>query len=123
MNSETPNKQFEMALKHEITKEDIPSLLQNISHHIEIKPVITENDDGLEVSLAKSGVTSTFKIDTYKGTVTLDEERSYDLFDGDEDYTDISSKPIQSAEKIHEERQQQLEAAIADTIEPPLIED
>jgi len=82
-----------------------------------------DDDGSVGISTTAHGVTSVFTLDLYTLTLKLDTQKSYDLFDGSSDaHTDISSRPIKSAEVIHEERKEIIREILRELDDPSLIE-
>lgn len=103
----------------------LPTLLRNTLH---LKPaddctVTPLGEHEHAVTVRAGGVTSVFTVDSYTLRFRLNEAESYDLFSDTESYTDIGSRPIESAAEIHEQRAVALTAALQELEDPTLIEE
>ena len=78
--------------------------------------------DGVKVTLAGGGVTTKFDINLETAVATLDEDSSYDVFSGENNWDDSNPKPIHDATTIHASRLEKLNQALDAIADPKLIE-
>jgi len=115
--------QFNLPLEPRLTQEKLntlPELLSGKDFDVKIEEPVA--DDSIELSATANGVTSVFTLNLFNLTLKLNEEKSYDLFEDSGDYTDVSSRPLKSAEDIHEDRRMIIQESLKELDNPTLIE-
>lgn len=114
--------QFNLPLEPQLTQEDLNALPELLSDKdLDVK-IGEREGDSIELSATANGVTSVFTLNLFNLTLKLNEEKSYDLFEDPGEYTDVSSRPLKSAEDIHEDRKIIIQESLKELDDPTLIE-
>lgn len=116
--------QAEFKLEPQLSPRDVEALPDVLNQTLKGTETTIEQLDRntIEVAIRGGGVTSTFVVDLLELQATLDSEKSRDLFADNDDYTDISARPLESAEDFHKNRKEALQKALSELVDPSLIE-
>lgn len=123
---EGPRQQFELPLERSITDELLPDFEGRLPAALDVSAdalTLTTDNDSLELRINAAGVCSVFVLDRYQGNISLQPEKSYDLFDDtDNPHNDQPVRPTKNEADIHTQRKNAVVKLLQELLDPPVIE-